>query len=42
MRTAFVARPMEFGPAGKVDTAYEHAFDVNASDFIDLALQLDC
>ncbi|WP_408512400.1 HAD hydrolase-like protein [Paraburkholderia sediminicola] len=42
MRTAFVARPLEFGPAGKVDTAFEAAFDVNASDFLHLAQQLDC
>lgn len=42
MRSAFVARPLEFGPAGKVDVLYEQAFDVNASDFLDLATQLDC
>lgn len=42
MRTAFVTRPLEFGPAGNVDTAYEQTFGVNASDFVDLALQLGC
>lgn len=42
MRTAFVARPLEFGPEGKVDMAYEDAFDVNARDFLDLADQLGC
>jgi 2-haloacid dehalogenase len=40
MRTAFVARPLEFGPTGQVDTAYESAFDINARDFLDLAQQL--
>lgn len=42
MCTAFVARPLEFGPAGKVDTTFEAAFDVNASDFLHLAQQLGC
>ncbi|MGU7771940.1 haloacid dehalogenase type II [Burkholderia sp. MR1-5-21] len=42
MKTAFVARPLEFGPHGKVDTAFEDCFDVNARDFLDLAAQLGC
>lgn len=41
-RTAFVARPFEFGPAGKVDTKPEASFDFNASSFADLATQLQC
>lgn len=40
MKTAFVARPLEFGPEGKPDIAAEAAFDVNARDFLDLADQL--
>ncbi|BBX62071.1 haloacid dehalogenase [Mycobacterium saskatchewanense] len=40
--TAFVARPLEFGPGGDADTAYADEFDVNASDFLDLATQLGC
>lgn len=42
MRTAFIARPLEFGPAGKVDTKPEASFDFNASSFDDLASQLRC
>lgn len=41
-QTAFVARPLEFGPGGVVDTAYDDGFDINAADFLDLAAQLDC
>ncbi|MFE3289584.1 haloacid dehalogenase type II [Rhodococcus sp. NPDC059234] len=41
-RTAFVARPLEFGVAGAVDVTYDRAFDVNAADFLDLADQLGC
>ena len=41
-RTAFVARPLEFGVDGEVDVAYSNEFDINASDFIDLAAQLGC
>jgi 2-haloalkanoic acid dehalogenase type II len=41
-RTAFVARPLEFGVDGEVDVAYSNEFDINASDFIDLAGQLGC
>ena len=42
LRTAFVARPLEFGPNGKVDVRFEDQFDVNARDFLHLAEQLDC
>jgi 2-haloacid dehalogenase len=38
--TAFVARPLEFGVGGEADVAYSDEFDVNASDFLDLAGQL--
>ena len=41
-RTAFVARPLEFGADGSADVAYEAEFDVNAADFLDLADQLGC
>lgn len=40
MRTAFVARPLEFGPQGAPDTAFDPAFDINAADFLDLATQI--
>lgn len=42
LKTAFVARPLEFGPSGKVDVAFDDAFDINASDFLHLAEQLGC
>lgn len=42
MKTAFVARPLEFGPGGDVDTTFEDRFDINAHDFLDLATQLGC
>jgi 2-haloacid dehalogenase len=41
-RTAFVARPLEFGVDGDADVAYSDEFDINASDFLDLADQLGC
>ncbi len=41
-RTAFVARPLEFGTDGDADVAYSDEFDINASDFLDLADQLGC
>lgn len=41
-RTAFVARPLEFGVGGEADVAYSNEFDINASGFIDLAEQLGC
>lgn len=40
MRTAFVARPLEFGPQGRPDVTFDARFDVNAHDFLDLADQL--
>jgi 2-haloacid dehalogenase len=41
-RTAFVARPLEFGADGAADVDYSEEFDVNASDFLHLADQLGC
>jgi 2-haloacid dehalogenase len=41
LRTAYVTRPREYGPAGKVDVTREAAFDVHARDFLDLARQLE-
>ena len=41
-RTAFVARPLEFGVDGEADVAYSDEFDINASDFLELAEQLRC
>lgn len=41
-RTAFVTRPLEFGPSGTVDVEYSDEFDINAEDFVDLAEQLGC
>jgi 2-haloacid dehalogenase len=41
LKTAYVTRPREYGPAGKVDVSREPAFDVHARDFNDLARQLD-
>lgn len=41
-RTAFIARPLEFGVGGAADVAYEDEFDVNAADIGDLATQLGC
>ena len=40
LKTAFVPRPLEFGPAGKPDLAAEGPVDVSAKDFNDLAGQL--
>ena len=39
LRTAFVPRPKEW-PNRRIDLSYEDSFDVNASDFLDLAVQL--
>ncbi len=39
-RTAFVARPLEFGPDGKTDTKFEAEFDLNVSSFVELADRL--
>jgi 2-haloacid dehalogenase len=42
LRTGFVARPLEFGPEGSADSASQGAWDVVASDFVDLARRLGC
>ncbi len=39
LRTGFVPRPLEW-PGRRIDLSCEDAFDVNASDFLDLAAQL--
>ena len=39
-KTAFVTRPLEYGPDRDIDTTPDPAFDVNATDFLDLATQL--
>jgi 2-haloacid dehalogenase len=41
-RTAFVARPTEYGPRQSTDRRAEHDFDLVASSMIDLADQLGC
>jgi 2-haloacid dehalogenase len=42
MRTAFVTRPMEYGSTKRLDVSPDPAFDHHATDFLDLASQLDC
>jgi 2-haloacid dehalogenase len=42
MRTAFVTRPMEYGPTKRLDVSPDAAFDHHATDFLDLARQLGC
>ena len=42
LRTAFVPRPTEHGPGQTRDLAPERAWDVVATDFVDLARQLGC
>ena len=39
-RTAFVARPIEYGPGQTTDLSADHDFDVIATDFVELAGQL--
>ena len=39
-KTAFVPRPLEYGPDREIDTMPDPAFDVNATDFLDLAAKL--
>ncbi len=39
-RTAFVARPLEYGPGGNRESAPDPAYDLAATDFEDLAGQL--
>lgn len=41
LKTAFVTRPREYGPAEKADVSRDPAFDVHARDFNDLARQLE-
>jgi 2-haloacid dehalogenase len=41
-KTAFVERPLEFGPGGNIDLRREPRFDFHARDFQDLADQLSC
>jgi len=40
LRTAFVPRPLEYGPAGKPDLKGDASVDVEAKDFDDLARRL--
>jgi 2-haloacid dehalogenase len=40
LRTAFIARPTEYGPHQTKDFKAEHDFDVVATDFVDLAKKL--
>ena len=39
-RTAFISRPLEWGPEGGADTASDDEFDIIAQNFHDLATQL--
>lgn len=39
--TAFITRPFEYGDPALADTALSDEFDINATDFNDLAAQLD-
>ena len=39
-KTAYVPRPLEYGPGRTIDTTPDPAFDVNATDFMDLAAQM--
>ena len=41
-RTAFVARPTEYGPAQQTDLAAEHDFDFVCDSFTELADRLGC
>ncbi len=41
-RTAFITRPLEYGPDIKNDVSREKTFDLHALDFNDLADQLGC
>jgi 2-haloacid dehalogenase len=40
LRTAFVTRPLEYGPQGKPDLKADASADISAKDFNDLAAQL--
>jgi 2-haloacid dehalogenase len=39
-KTAFVPRPLEYGPGRNVDTTPDDSFDITAGNFLDLAHQL--
>jgi 2-haloacid dehalogenase len=41
-RTAFIARPTEYGPRQSTDLRAEHDFDVVGADFMELADRLGC
>jgi 2-haloacid dehalogenase len=41
-RTAFVARPTEYGPNQTKDLKAEYEFDIVAESFVDLADKLGC
>ena len=41
-RTAFIARPTEYGDRQKVDFKAEHDFDIIATSMVDVADQLGC
>jgi 2-haloacid dehalogenase len=40
LTTAFVPRPLEFGPAGSPDLVADSSVDISATDFNDLAKRL--
>ncbi len=40
LRTAFVSRPLEYGPGRTMDKGAEHDFDVIATSMVDLAHQI--
>lgn len=40
LRTGYVPRPLERGPAGRMEPTREGEFDLTAHDFVDLAAQL--
>lgn len=42
LRTAFVARPTEYGPRQQTDLVAENDYDYVARDFIELATRLGC
>ena len=42
MRTAYVSRPLEFGPSRIPEQPAHGEFDLHAADFLDLAEQLEC
>ena len=42
LRTAYVPRPLEHGPGGRALVVAPDRFDLQARDFADLAVQLEC